>query len=62
MSRIAYGLLNTVGHTDEGGSNIRWLDWFTVCEGYHLQHHVDPTQIRLHEKDYVGIMTERLFT
>ena len=62
LSRVAYGLLNTVGHMKDGGSNYRWLDLFTVGEGFHLQHHINSSQIVLHDKDYVGHLTKKMFT
>ena len=62
FAKIGFGLLNTVGHREEGGCNVSWLNFFIAGEGYHKNHHENLGRIRLHKWDTVGWLVEKLFT
>lgn len=59
-AKLGFGLLNTVGHTDEGGSNVPWLNLLIAGEGYHKEHHKNFRKIRLHKYDTSGWITQQL--
>jgi len=59
-AKLGFGLLNTVGHNDEGGTNVWWLNLLIAGEGYHREHHKNFRKIRLHKYDTGGWVTERL--
>ncbi len=61
LARLGFGLLNTVGHIDYGGSNKPWLNFIIAGEGYHKNHHINSKQIRLHKYDIGGIIAEKFF-
>lgn len=61
FAKIGFGLLNTIGHTSKGGSNVPWLNFFIAGEGYHKEHHLDNRRIRLHKWDTGGYLAEKLF-
>jgi len=61
FAKIGFGLLNTVGHKEEGGSDVPWLNFFIAGEGYHRQHHNNWKKVRLHKWDTAGWIAERLF-
>lgn len=61
LARVGFGLLNTVGHTQENGANKPWLNWIIAGEGYHRVHHQNCGKIRLHRFDTGGWLAERLF-
>ena len=61
MARLGFGLLNTVGHLQDGGVNVPWLNLIIAGEGFHKNHHEDTTRIRLHKYDFGGYLAERLF-
>ena len=61
FAKIGFGLLNTVGHKDEGGADVPWLNFFIAGEGYHKQHHTDFRKVRLHKWDTAGWLAEKLF-
>jgi fatty-acid desaturase len=61
FAKIGFGLLNTVGHSEEGGSNVPWLNFFIAGEGYHKEHHKNWKRIRLHKYDTSGWIIEKLF-
>lgn len=61
FAKVGFGLLNTVGHKDVGGSNVPWLNLFIAGEGYHRNHHTDSKLIRLHKWDTGGWLAEKLF-
>ena len=62
FAKIGFGLLNTVGHKEEGGANVPWLNFFIAGEGYHKNHHDNWKRVRLHKYDTGGWIAERLFT
>lgn len=59
-AKIGFGLLNTIGHKEEGGSNIPWLNLLIAGEGYHKEHHKNFRRIRLHKFDTGGWISEKL--
>lgn len=61
FAKIGFGLLNTIGHSNLGGSNVPWLNVFIAGEGYHKEHHKNPKQVRLHKWDTGGWLSEKLF-
>lgn len=61
FAKIGFGLLNTVGHREDGGVNTPWLNFFIAGEGYHKEHHEDSSKVRLHKWDTSGWIAERLF-
>jgi fatty-acid desaturase len=61
FAKIGFGLLNTIGHRDKGGSNVPWLNFFIAGEGYHKEHHQNSKRIRLHKWDTAGWLVENLF-
>lgn len=61
FAKVGFGLLNTVGHNKEGGSDVAWLNLFIAGEGYHRQHHLNWKQVRLHKWDTAGWIAEKLF-
>lgn len=61
FAKIGFGLLNTVGHSSPGGSNVPWLNFFIAGEGYHKEHHNNPQLVRLHKRDTAGWLVEKLF-
>lgn len=61
FAKIGFGLLNTVGHNDKGGSNVPWLNFFIAGEGFHRNHHEDSKRVRLHKWDTAGWIAERMF-
>ena len=62
FAKVGFGLLNTVGHKEEGGANVPWLNFFIAGEGYHKNHHDNWKRVRLHKYDTGGWIAERLFT
>ena len=58
---IGYGLLNTFGHAEFGGSNRAWLNLLTAGEGFHKEHHDNWKRVRLHKWDTGGWIAEKLF-
>ena len=60
FAKIGFGLLNTVGHREEGGSNVPWLNFLIAGEGYHKNHHDNWRRVRLHKWDSGGWITEKL--
>lgn len=61
FAKIGFGLLNTVGHKDKGGSNVPWLNLFIAGEGFHREHHKNFKKVRLHKWDTGGWIAEKLF-
>ena len=61
FAKIGFGLLNTVGHKEEGGANVPWLNIFIAGEGYHKNHHDNWKKVRLHKWDTGGWLAEKLF-
>jgi fatty-acid desaturase len=61
FAKIGFGLLNTYGHKEEGGSNVWWLNFFVAGEGFHKNHHDNWKRIRLHKYDTAGWLAEKLF-
>lgn len=61
FAKIGFGLLNTVGHGEEGGSNVAWLNFFIAGEGFHKNHHDNWLRVRLHKWDTGGWIAEKLF-
>lgn len=61
FAKIGFGLLNTLGHTEVGGSNIPWLNIFNAGEGYHKNHHLNSRLVRLHKWDISGWIAEKMF-
>ncbi len=61
FAKIGFGLLNTVGHSEEGGSNVAWLNFFIAGEGYHRNHHQNWKRVRLHKWDTAGFIAETFF-
>jgi len=61
FAKIGFGLLNTLGHKDKGGTNVPWLNLFIAGEGYHQAHHNDSKRIRLNRWDLSGWLAEKLF-
>ena len=61
FAKIGFGLLNTIGHSTEGGSNVPWLNIFIAGEGYHRNHHENFRRVRLHKWDTGGWLAEKLF-
>lgn len=59
-AKIGFGLLNTIGHKEDGGSNVWWLNFLIAGEGYHKEHHKNFRKIRLHKYDTGGWMSEKL--
>ena len=62
FAKVGFGLLNTVGHKEEGGATVPWLNFFIAGEGYHKNHHDNWKRVRLHKYDTGGWIAERLFT
>lgn len=62
FAKVGFGLLNTFGHKEEGGSNTPWLNIFVAGEGYHKNHHDNWRRVRLHKWDTAGWLAEKLFT
>ena len=62
FAKVGFGLLNTIGHTCKGGSNVPWLNIFIAGEAYHRVHHLDNKRIRLHRWDTGGWLAEKLFS
>jgi sn-1 stearoyl-lipid 9-desaturase len=58
-AKIGFGLLNTIGHKEEGGSNVWWLNFLIAGEGYHREHHKNFRNIRLNKYDTGGWITEK---
>jgi fatty-acid desaturase len=61
FAKIGFGLLNTLGHKEVGGTDVPWINFFTAGEGYHKQHHTDNSLVRLHKWDTGGWVAEKLF-
>jgi len=61
FAKVGFGLLNTVGHRTEGGTNVPWLNLFIAGEGYHRNHHKNFKRFRLHKWDIGGWFAEKLF-
>lgn len=61
FAKVGFGLLNTYGHSDEGGSNKWWLNFFVAGEGFHRNHHDNWRRVRLHKWDTGGWLAEKLF-
>lgn len=61
FAKIGFGLLNTYGHSEEGGSNKWWLNFFVAGEGFHKEHHDNWKRVRLHKYDTAGWLAEKLF-
>lgn len=61
FAKVGFGLLNYVGHRDEGGSNVWWLNFFVAGEGFHRNHHDNWKRVRLHKWDTAGWIAEKLF-
>lgn len=61
LAKLGFGLLNTYGHGEEGGSNVWWLNFFTAGEGYHKEHHKNWKRVRLSKWDTSGWIAEKLF-
>ena len=61
FAKIGFGLLNTVGHKVDGGSDVPWLNFFIAGEGYHRQHHNNFRKVRLHKWDTAGWIAEKCF-
>ena len=61
FAKIGFGLLNTIGHKTDGGTNVPWLNVFIAGEGYHREHHIDGKRVRLHKWDTGGWLAEKLF-
>ena len=61
FAKIGFGLLNTVGHREEGGANVPWLNFFIAGEGFHRNHHDNWKRVRLHKWDTGGWLAEKLF-
>jgi len=59
-AKLGFGLLNTVGHKHEGGTNVPWLNLLIAGEGYHKEHHENFRRIRLHKWDTGGWITQQL--
>ena len=59
-AKLGFGLLNTVGHKHEGGTNVPWLNLLIAGEGYHKEHHKNFRKIRLHKWDTGGWITQQL--
>lgn len=61
FAKIGFGLLNTFGHNEKGGSNVPWLNFFVAGEGFHKNHHENWRRVRLHKWDTAGWLAEKLF-
>ncbi len=61
FAKVGFGLLNTIGHSEEGGSDVPWLNIFIAGEGYHKQHHLNWKKVRLSKYDTAGWLAETLF-
>lgn len=61
FAKIGFGLLNTIGHREKGGSNVMWLNLFVAGEGFHKNHHENWRRVRLHKWDTAGWLAEKLF-
>ena len=68
LSKIGFGLLNTVGHgfygfnkISAGPKDTQWLNLFIAGEGWHKIHHDNQKQLRLHKYDTSGFIAEKLF-
>lgn len=59
-AKIGFGLLNTIGHKHDGGSNVAWLNLLIAGEGYHKEHHKNFRKIRLHKYDSGGWIAQQL--
>jgi stearoyl-CoA desaturase (delta-9 desaturase) len=59
-AKLGFGLLNTLGHSQDGGSNVPWLNLLIAGEGYHKEHHKNFRKIRLHKFDSGGWIAEKL--
>lgn len=61
FAKIGFGCLNYFGHSDTGGANHAWLNFFVAGEGYHKEHHDNWKRVRLHKWDTAGWIAEKLF-
>jgi len=59
-AKLGFGLLNTVGHKEDGGSNVWWLNFLIAGEGFHREHHSNFRKIRLHKYDTGGWIAQKL--
>lgn len=59
-AKLGFGLLNTKGHDDEGGTNMPLLNLLIAGEGYHKEHHDNFKKIRLHKYDTSGFVVQQL--
>lgn len=61
FAKIGFGMLNYYGHSEIGGSNKFWLNFFVAGEGFHKEHHDNGKRVRLHKYDTAGWLAEKLF-
>jgi len=55
LSRLAIGMIISYSHRDGYAHNDEWLGWLTFGEGWHGNHHKDPTNPSCHPtKDISG--------